>query len=191
MLAELDFVRRRADPDRDRVLAPGDAAKIADRHRHQVRRHSRRGGELQACAACGPGPGVSDTRLAVADRGIAAIDDERERERRLERRLVEAGKCPPRVGRFELRDRIRTLAGLARVEAAQPGVQARRGSGSGSAPILAGQGRATVSVAVWRLIGRARPWLFVTPRPVRMTGRSSRPRTRGRAHAARCVRSAC
>ena len=68
-------------------------------------------------------PGHVRQHLAVGDGGVAAIDGQRDGEGRLERRLVEAGKRPARVGRLELRHRVLPQLGLADVEAAQLPVQ--------------------------------------------------------------------
>ena len=57
--------------------------------------------------------------LSVRDRPVAAIDGERDGERRLERRFVEAGKCAARIGRFELSHGVRAIPSLAQIEPAQ------------------------------------------------------------------------
>ena len=61
--------------------------------------------------------------LSVRDGGVAAVDRQRDRERRLERRLVKARKRPARVGGLELRDGVLPELGPADVEAAQLAVQ--------------------------------------------------------------------
>ena len=96
-----------------------------------------------------PGPGVSEMHAAVGDRRVAAVDRQRDRERRLERRLVEARKRAARVGRLELRDGVVAAVRLAQVEAAQLVVE-----DAGVADVDFGRARrqsasATVSVAVW------------------------------------------
>ena len=116
--AHLPLVRRRADPDRDVVGRAVEAFEVADRHRHQVRRHLCGGRELDCVLRH---PRSDDVRyyLAVGNGGVAAIDDQRDAERRLERGLVEARKCAAGVGRLELRHRVFPQLGPADVEAAQ------------------------------------------------------------------------
>ena len=95
------------------------------------------------------GPGTSDSTCAVGDRGVAAIDRQRDGERRLERRLVEARKRAARVGRLELRDRVLPELGLADVEAAQLRVQDAAELDVDLGRALRRAASATVSVAVW------------------------------------------
>ena len=99
-----------------------EALEVADGHRHEVRRHLRRRRELHRVLRRARARRVRQ-HLAVGDRGVAAIDRQRDGERRLERRLVEARERAARVGRLELRDRVLPQLGLADVEAAQLGVQ--------------------------------------------------------------------
>src|SRR5439155_6554419 len=47
-LSALLMARRTADADRRSVDASLDTLEIADEHRHEIRRHSRSGGELNA-----------------------------------------------------------------------------------------------------------------------------------------------
>ena len=63
--------------------------------------------------------GVSESDRTVGDRGVAFVDDQLDIERRLHRRLIEAGKCAPRVGRLELRHRVLSRRGLAQIETAK------------------------------------------------------------------------
>src|SRR6185437_11375231 len=62
----------------------------------------------------------------VGDRVIALVDYQRYAERRLERRLIEAGKRPPRIRGFELRYGIIALRRLRQVKAAQLIIQDAR-----------------------------------------------------------------
>jgi hypothetical protein len=119
---QLALVRRRADPDRDVVGGALDALEIADRHRHQVGRHLRRGGELHRMLRCRRAGHVGQ-HAAVGNRDVTAIDGQRHGERRLERRFVEARKGAACVGRLELRHGVFPEFGLADVEPAQLGVQ--------------------------------------------------------------------
>ena len=101
---------------------PAVALEVADRQRHEVRGHLRRGLELDGVLAGGRARRVGDDR-AVRDRVVAVVDDRGQRERRLEGRLVERREHPARVGRFELGDRVAPVVGLAQIQAAQIVVQ--------------------------------------------------------------------
>ena len=72
------------------------------------------------------GPGVSETTAPFEMAWSLFVDDRREREGRLERRLVERREHAPRVGGFELRDRVAAIVGLAQIEAAQVVVEDAR-----------------------------------------------------------------
>ena len=65
-----------------------------------------------------PGPACPTRRRRSRSRG-RLVDDRGQRERRLERRLVERREHPARIGRLELRDGIAAVVRLAQVQAAQ------------------------------------------------------------------------
>ena len=116
------LVRRRAYPNRHVVGAAAQTVKIAHGHRDQIRRHLGRRREdhrmlIRSRARC------VGRDLAVRDRHIALVDDERDRERRFECRFVEGGERPPRVGRFELRHSVVARLALAQIKTAQLIVQ--------------------------------------------------------------------
>ena len=116
------LVGRRADPDRNAFGRALLALEVADRHRHEIRRHLRRRRKLHRVLRDRRSGDVGQ-HLAVRDHGVAAIDRRRQRERRLEGRLVEAGERAAGVGRLELRHGVLPRLRLADVEALQLIVQ--------------------------------------------------------------------
>ena len=127
-------------------------------------------------------------QLAVRDRHVAAVDGQRDAERRLERRFVEAGKRAPRVGRFELRHGVVPGLGLAQVEAAQLVVEDaavlhvnRRSAPSAKRRRDREGGRLRVRVERDRPLSAPRRRCRSSPRGTRSRARAARPSSVGAA----------
>ena len=121
-VAEMLLARRRADANRRALGAALQALEVADGHRHEIRRHPRRGRELHRVLRRPRAWRVGDDP-AVRDGDVAAVDRQREREGGLVRRLVKAGEGPPRIRRLELRDGVIPSVRFADVEPAKLVVQ--------------------------------------------------------------------
>ena len=115
------LVRGRADADRNVVGRPFVALEVTDGEGDEIRGHLRRSREGDGVLA--RWAGLVGHHCAVRDRMIAGVDDCRQRERRLERRLVERREHAPRVGRLELGDRVAAVVGLTQIQPAQLIVQ--------------------------------------------------------------------
>ena len=120
--SQILLVRRRADSDGHAVGRAIQALEVPHGHRDEIRGHPRRCRELDRVLGDRGAARVGHD-LPVRDRGVAAVDRQRDGERRLERRLVEARKRPARVGGLELRHGVLPELGLADVKAAQLFVQ--------------------------------------------------------------------
>src|SRR5207237_10388820 len=96
------LVGRGADADSNGIGASAAADEVADEHRDEVRRHLRRTREDERVLAR-LGPWLVRQLRAVRDRGVAAVDQQRDVERRLEGGLIPARERAAPSGRLDLR----------------------------------------------------------------------------------------
>ena len=118
----MHLVGRSAGANRYPIALAGDALEVANQKRDQIRRHFRRRRKTNGAYSHLRTRRVRDD-VRIRDRRVTLVDNKSDVERRLESRLVEAGKRPPRIGGFKLRHGIVASGRLRQVEAAQFVVQ--------------------------------------------------------------------